>query len=798
MKSVRRRAALLFGAVVSVNASYTVLIPFVPDLQDRAGAGPTVIALAFALFAAAKAIFQPVGGMWVDRWRPANVGCVSLFIAAFGIIITALARDPVMILAGRICWGVGEGLVTPALYAGMSALCRHYGLSTSRMVGNFGTAAVAGFLLGPLLAGIAAPVGMEVLFLVCAGVTMVTAVGILRAVPDAGQPLADDPETRTDTSTTAGVLTSWWWFGVLLFGALDMLTNLSYSALEPVLPLYLSADQEGTARGAISLVFAIGLAAFGLASWLLGRFADRLRLLVLVRLGLVFSAVGLAGLAVSANVLSVSAWFILIMLGQAVLYLAARRGIVELQSAMTRQGKAFGLFGLASDVGNVIGPIIGVALYGLTGRLSFVLLGALSGLLFVTLTVAVIWRRPRQVDDSGDSPNSADGLPAPPDSADSFPASPGCSVQTITLFDEANPLVLTSGQLLAPVTVAYETYGSLNDDWSNAIFICHALTGDSHPAAHHPDDRPGWWRRMVGSGCPVDTDRYFVICANVLGGCAGSTGPSSSRPDGTRWGPDFPEIEIADIVAVHRALLAELRINRLHAVMGGSLGGMLTLEWLLCAPDDAANFLIIAGTARHSAENLAWNSVARAAIRSDRRFQDGRYSADAAPNSGLGVARMVGHLTYLSEDLLEQKFGRTPRVTNGHSPSVVTGPFSVESYLEHQADSLTGRFDANSYLYLISAMDSFDAFAEGRELHRFQLRPNVYLFSFESDRLYGPHHSRHIQAGLAALGFPAEHYRDSTSMFGHDAFLLDVAPFLRQVAEILGRDAAVRNVGDSA
>lgn len=792
MKPGERRAALLLGAIVSVNASYTVLIPFVPDLQGRVGAGPTVIALTFSLFAAAKAVFQPVGGMWVDRWRPANVGCLSLLIAAVGIVITALARDPVMLLAGRICWGIGEGLVTPALYAGMYALCRHYGLSTSRMTGNFGTAAVAGFLLGPLLAGAAAPVGLDVLFLACAGATAVTAFGILRtAVSDSSQSssqsLADQPGTD-EPRPAAGTMTSRWWIWVLLLGALDMLTNLSYSALEPVLPLYLSADQEGPARAAISLVFAIGLATFGVVSWLLGRFTERLRLLVLVRIGLVFSAVGLAGLAGSAHVLLVSAWFILIMVGQAVLYLAARRGVVELQSAMARQGRAFGLFGLASDIGNVIGPIVGVVLYGLTGRLSFVLLGALSGLLFGVLTAAAMGRRPPAVSDSD----------APPDQAGTLGVSPGRYVQTITLFADANPLVLASGQVLAPVTVAYETYGALNDDRSNAILICHALTGDSHPAAHHPGDRPGWWQHMVGSGRPVDTDRYFVICPNLLGGCAGTTGPSSSGPDGRPWGPDFPRIEIADMVTVHRALLAELGIDRLRAVLGGSLGGMQVLEWLLRAPDGAADFLIIAGTARHSAENLAWNAVARAAIRSDRRFQKGRYSADAGPESGLGLARMVAHLTYLSEDHLERKFGRTPRATNGQGWSVTTGPFSVESYLEHQAARLVDRFDANSYLYLISAMDGFDAFANGRELPPFRSRPGVYLFSFDSDRLYGSHHSRYIQANLAALGLPAEHHQDHSSACGHDAFLLDVAPFLRQVAEILGHDSVVRSAGDSA
>ncbi|HEY3609625.1 MAG TPA: MFS transporter [Pseudonocardiaceae bacterium] len=386
MKSGERRAALLLGAVVSVNASYTLLIPFVPDLRDRAGAGPTVIALTFALFAGAKAACQPVGGMWVDRWAPNKVSCLSLLIAATGIVITALARDPVTLLAGRTCWGVGEGLVTPALYAGMSLLCRHYGLSTSRMMGSFGTAAVAGFLLGPVIAVAATAVGLDALFLICAGATVVTAIGILRTVPDSDSPPAENPVT--DAPMPAGFAASRWWIWVLIFGALDMFTNLSYSALEPVLPLYLSAANGSTARTAISLVFAVGLAVFGLVSWLLGRFAERLRLLALVRIGLVFAAAGVAGLAGSADVRPVVVCFSVVMVGQAVLYLTARRGIAELGSAMARQGRAFGLFGLASDVGNIIGPIAGVVLYGLTGRLSFLLLGTLSVLVLAALTIA--------------------------------------------------------------------------------------------------------------------------------------------------------------------------------------------------------------------------------------------------------------------------------------------------------------------------------------------------------------------------------------------------------------------------
>lgn len=775
------RAALLFGALLSVNASYTLLIPFVPDLEERAGANPTVVALTFAVFAGAKAAAQPFGGMWVDRWRPGDVGCVALLIAAAGIVVTAVARDPALLLAGRALWGIGEGLVTPALYAGMTALCRRYDLPTSRMTGNFGTFAVAGFLLGPLAAGIAAPFGLDALFLFGAAVTAVTAFGLRWAVPrDVPPPVEEEQSEDTATGTATGR----WWTWVLALGALDLFTNLTYSALEPVLPLYLSADGEESARGAISLVFATGLAAFGVVSWLLGRYTGKLGLVPLAMIGLAFAAVGTAGLYASAEVWPVAVCFVVLMVGQAALYLTARRGVVELRSAMTRQGKAFGLFGLVSDIGNILGPLVGVALYELTGRVSFLVIGALSGALLVALVAGA--RRSRAVP----SPRVADGTG--PDGT-----GPDGTVRTVVLFDDAHPLELASGRTLAPVTVAYETYGELNDDRSNAIFICHALTGDSHPAAHHPDDRPGWWRHMVGPGCPVDPDRYFVVCANVLAGCSGTTGPTSPGPDGTPWGPDFPMIGITDMVTVHRALVAELGIERLRAVIGGSLGGMQALEWLLRAPDDAEDFLIVAGTARHTAENLAWNAVARTAIRSDPEFRGGRYPPGGGPAAGLGTARMVGHLTYVSEDLLARKFGRERRATNGTSPSVTTGPFAVEGYLEHQAESLVNRFDANSYLYLMNAMDSFDAFADDRPCAPFLRRPGVHLFSFDSDRLYGPDHARYIQANLAARGLPAEHHQDHTTDGGHDAFLLHVPSYLRAVAEVLARQSVVRSADEA-
>lgn len=402
MGPARGRAALLLIAVISVNASYTVLIPFVQELEDRAGAGPADIALTFALFAAAKTLAQPVGGWWVDRWWPGSVALISLLICAVGIVITALARDPATLFTGRIVWGVGEGLVSPALYAGMSALCRHYAIPTSRMMGNFGSAAVAGFLLGPLAAGVAAPVGIEGLFLAGAALTVVTAFGLLYAIPR-GTPADPDPASQLDLVPTvtpaATVVTSVpavqrWWVWVLVLGGLDLFTFLIYSALEPVLPLYLSAEHDASARSAISVVFAAGLATSGLSIWALGRWTGAVPLLSLVMFGLGFLAIGLTGLAISAAVLPVAAWFVVFMVGYSLLFLTARRGILELKAAATHQGKAFGLFGMVSDVGNILGPLVGVFLYQLTGRVAFVLLGALSGLLLAVLVgVALRGRR---------------------------------------------------------------------------------------------------------------------------------------------------------------------------------------------------------------------------------------------------------------------------------------------------------------------------------------------------------------------------------------------------------------------
>ncbi|MFH8975084.1 homoserine O-acetyltransferase [Streptomyces sp. NPDC017890] len=355
-----------------------------------------------------------------------------------------------------------------------------------------------------------------------------------------------------------------------------------------------------------------------------------------------------------------------------------------------------------------------------------------------------------------------------------WPAPTSTHLSLVTLFAGDRPLRLTSGTHLAPVQVAYETFGRLSEARDNAVFVCHALTGDSHPARRHAGDIPGWWETMVGPGRPVDTRRYFVICANVLGGCAGTTGPWATGPDGTVQGEAFPEVTVADMVHAHRALLANLGISRLRAVVGGSLGGMQALEWLLRHPRDADGFAVISATARQSADNLAWNAVARHAIRSSAAVAP-ELARETGLRAGLGTARMIAHLTYLSERSLHRKFGRAPRKggTRTDPSPFAQGDYAVESYLEHQAHKFLRRFDAHSYLRLMGAMDHFDAFAVPDRLHTVTAPPDVLLYSFASDRLFGPEHSVHIRAELAARGLAAQHGQDEASDAGHDAFLLE-------------------------
>ena len=354
----------------------------------------------------------------------------------------------------------------------------------------------------------------------------------------------------------------------------------------------------------------------------------------------------------------------------------------------------------------------------------------------------------------------------------------------------ATPLPLDGGQSLEGVTIAYETCGTLNPDKSNAILICHALTGDQYVASPHPiTGKPGWWERMVGPGKPIDTDRFFVICANVLGSCMGSTGPASLAADGKPYGMRFPVITIRDMVRAQVALLDALGVAQLHAVVGGSMGGMQALSLVANFPERAAAALVIAATARHSAQNIAFHEVGRQAIMADPKWKGGDYAASGkSPDAGLAVARMAAHITYLSEEGMHDKFGRRLQDRSAKTFGF-DADFQVESYLRHQGLSFTDRFDANSYLYITRAMDYFDLAEEhgGRLADAFaNTKARVCLVSFDTDWLYPTAESRGIAHALNAGGAPVS-FVELSAPFGHDSFLLDVPALDRVVAGFLSQ-----------
>ena len=334
---------------------------------------------------------------------------------------------------------------------------------------------------------------------------------------------------------------------------------------------------------------------------------------------------------------------------------------------------------------------------------------------------------------------------------------------------------------LAPLDIAYRTYGALDAGRSNAILVCHALTGDQYVAEPHPiTGKQGWWTALVGPGRPIDTNRYFVICANVLGGCMGSTGPASLRPGSVEpYGTDFPPITIRDMVRAQALLVEALGIERLLAVVGGSMGGMQALQWAATFPGRVRACLAIASASFHSAQNIAFNEVSRQAIFADPDWQAGRYWAHGVkPARGLAVARMMAHITYLSEDALTRKFGRRRR----HDREVTDAPlalfgemFEVESYLRHQGSAFVRRFDANSYLTVTRAMDYFDLAAdhEGDLAEAFRATPTRFcVVSFSSDWLFPTAQSRALAHALNRAGANVS-FVEITSDKGHDAFLLD-------------------------
>ena len=357
------------------------------------------------------------------------------------------------------------------------------------------------------------------------------------------------------------------------------------------------------------------------------------------------------------------------------------------------------------------------------------------------------------------------------------------------------PLRLDGGALLSPVEIAYETYGTLNAGASNAVLICHALTGDQHVASPHPvTGKPGWWTRMVGPGKPIDPARHFVICANVLGSCMGSSGPATLDPaTGAPWGMAFPVITIRDMVRAQALLLDHLGIAVLEAVVGGSMGGMQALSWPASFPDRVRAAVVIASTARHTAQNIAFHEVGRQAVMADPKWRGGAYYGGSEgggdpPAAGLAVARMAAHITYLSEAGLTEKFGRRLQARPDRPDGAISfgfdADFQIESYLRHQGISFVDRFDANSYLYITRAMDYFDLGGEheGHLANAFRAtKARFCLVSFDTDWLYPTAESRSVVHALNAAGAPVS-FVELSSPYGHDAFLLD-APELNRVVD---------------
>ena len=335
-------------------------------------------------------------------------------------------------------------------------------------------------------------------------------------------------------------------------------------------------------------------------------------------------------------------------------------------------------------------------------------------------------------------------------------------------------LILEGGSKLKGATVAYETYGKLNKEKSNAILICHALSGDAHAAGWHEGDRkPGWWDIIIGPGKCLDTEKYFIISSNVIGGCKGSTGPSSINPEtGNPYGLDFPIITIGDMVNAQKKLIDHLGINQLFGVVGGSMGGMQVLQWCVSHPEMVRLAIPIATAANSSPQQIAFNEVGRQAITSDPKWMDGSYYSGEIPKEGLSIARMIAHITYLSNESMYEKFGRRlqDKEKYGFDFSL---DFQVESYLHYQGESFVKRFDANSYLYITKAMDYFDLTRDGSLSEGFKdIKAKFLVISIDSDWLYPPDQSKEIVMALTANDIDVS-YHEIKSPYGHDAFLLE-------------------------
>ncbi|MFP4649701.1 MAG: homoserine O-acetyltransferase [Desulfobacterales bacterium] len=367
-----------------------------------------------------------------------------------------------------------------------------------------------------------------------------------------------------------------------------------------------------------------------------------------------------------------------------------------------------------------------------------------------------------------------------------------------TFAEPPNEMRLDSGAKLGPITLAYETYGTLNADKSNVVLVCHALTGDSHAAGYYSDndEKPGWWDNMIGPGKGIDTDKYFVICSNVLGGCMGSTGPASINPATKRpYGMDFPFVTIGDMVRAQKALMEHLGIERILSMTGGSMGGMQVLQWCVQFPEMVVSAIPLATTMRHSALAIAFNEVARQAIAADPNWNRGDYYGKQNPDLGLSVARMIGHITYLSDEAMRRKFGRRLQDKNDFSYQFDVD-FQVESYLRHQGAKFVERFDANSFLYVTKAADYFDLtrFNNANSAVRVFSESNArfMVVSFTSDWLYPTYQSKDMVKAMKKSELDVS-FCEVEAEWGHDAFLLPnerLTNLLRGFIDSVYQDAA--------
>lgn len=365
----------------------------------------------------------------------------------------------------------------------------------------------------------------------------------------------------------------------------------------------------------------------------------------------------------------------------------------------------------------------------------------------------------------------------------------------VVLCEPPDEFYLQSGRILGPIEVCYETYGRLSPDADNAVLVCHALSGDAHAAGiHSPGDRQaGWWDPMIGPGRGIDTDTYFVICINVLGSCRGTTGPASLNPrTGRPYAMQFPVITVRDMVRVQARVLDRLEIDQILCVIGGSMGGMQALEWAVRYPGRVRSAVPISTTGASSPLCIGFNKIGRRAIMADPNWKGGDYYGGEPPRDGLAVARMIGHLTFMSDASMRRKFGR--RISGREGIYAFTAQYDVERYLHYNGYKFTDRFDANSYLYLTKALDTFDlgdGFPGGMEEALAQIRARLRFVTFTSDWLYPPEDTDHMEALLLRLGKAAEHLK-VPSDYGHDAFLVEVDGYAHRISEFLERVYAER------